>query len=437
MRLQLFTKLVILAGLTFGFGISLVMIYGVITERKGYRTRVVAAVAQSVAGDQTVRGPALVIRYVERVEGAPDAAGRPTSRMSREELVLQPESLEVRARASVTPRARGIYAAQVFQSHQDLSGSFAVPPRFGLDETHDVVAIESVSLVLGVSDARGIKGTPRLEWNGVAAGFEPGSGVAWLPQGISAPVPVPDMEQGATLPFRLTFELQGTERLAYVPFGARARVEVESDWPHPSFNGSALPDEREVAATGFSASWRMSEFATGVRRPEQAAGAADFGVRFIQPVDVYTQSERAVKYGLLFVVLTFVAFLLFEALKGLAIHPMQYGLAGAAVALFFLLLISLSEHLPFAVAYAVASAACVGLLAYYASFVLHSLARGAGFGLLLGALYGLLYVLLRAEDYALLLGSVLLFGLLAAIMILTRRLDWAKVGVPASTEKAG
>lgn len=167
------------------------------------------------------------------------------------------------------------------------------------------------------------------------------------------------------------------------------------------------------------------------RGAEQAASTADFGVRFIQPVDVYTQSERAVKYGLLFVILTFMVFLLFEALKGLAIHPMQYGLAGAAVALFFLLPVSLSEHLPFVVAYVVASAGCVGLLAYYASFVLHSIRRGAGFGLLLAALYGLLYVLLRAEDYALLLGSVLLLGSLAAIMILTRRLDWARVGMPA------
>ena len=431
MRLQLFTKLAILVGLTFGFGISLVMIYGVISERKGYRNRVVTEVAQSAAGAQTIRGPALVIRYVERVDGAPDAAGRPTTRWVRDQVVLQPESLEVRARANVTPRARGIYEAQVFQSHQDLSGSFVVPPHFGLAETHHVVAIESASLVLGVSDARGLKGEPRLEWDGAAAGFEPGSGVSWLSQGISAPVPASDLERPATLTFNLAFELQGTERLAFVPFGARSRVHVESDWPHPSFDGSALPDERSVAAQGFSAAWRMSEFTTGVRGPEQAASAADFGVRFIQPVDVYTQSERAVKYGLLFVVLTFVAFLLFEALKGLAIHPMQYGLAGAAVALFFLLLISLSEHLPFVVAYVVASAACVGLLAYYASFVLHSIRRGAGFGLLLAALYGLLYFLLRAEDYALLLGSVLLFGFLAAIMVLTRRLDWARVGMPA------
>jgi len=434
MRLQLFAKLAILVGLTFGFGIGLVMIYGVISERKGHRNEVVTEVARSAAGAQTVRGPALVIRYVERVDGAPDAAGRPTSRLVRDQVVLQPESLEVRARANVMPRTRGIYQAQVFQSQQDLSGSFVVPSRLGLAETHHLERVESAALVLGVSDARGLKGEPQIEWNGAAAEFEPGSGVPWLSQGISAPVPLPDPDKPATLKFRVAFELQGTERLAFVPFGARTRVQLESDWPHPSFDGSALPDERSIAAQGFSAAWRVSEFATGVRGAEQAASAADFGVRFIQPVDIYTQSERAVKYGLLFVILTFVAFLLFEALKGLAVHPVQYGLAGAAVALFFLLLISLSEHLPFVAAYVIASAACVGLLAYYASFVLHSVGRGAGFGLLLAALYGLLYVLLRAEDYALLLGSVLLFGLLAAVMILTRRLDWAKVGTPAPPE---
>jgi inner membrane protein len=153
----------------------------------------------------------------------------------------------------------------------------------------------------------------------------------------------------------------------------------------------------------------------------------DLGARFVQPVDVYSQSERAVKYGILFVFLTFVAFFLFEVLRRMAVHPIQYTLCGAALALFFLLLVSLSEHLPFAIAYIVSSLACVGLLSFYVGHVLRSAMRGLMFGGLLGALYAFLYVILQSEDYALLLGALLLFAALTIVMVMTRRVDWYRL----------
>jgi inner membrane protein len=161
----------------------------------------------------------------------------------------------------------------------------------------------------------------------------------------------------------------------------------------------------------------------------------DLGVRFVQPVDAYSQSERAVKYGFLFVFLTFVAFFLYEVLRRMAIHPIQYALCGAAVALFFLLLVSLSEHLPFLAAYLVASVACVGLVAFYVGHVLRSAKRGIVFGGLLGILYGFLYVILQSEDYALLLGALLLFVALAIVMIMTRRVDWYRLSEEAPTSR--
>ena len=169
-------------------------------------------------------------------------------------------------------------------------------------------------------------------------------------------------------------------------------------------------------------------FATGID-DAMAPGVlqAALGVRFVQPVDVYQQSERAVKYGILFVFLTFVAFFLFEVLLRMAVHPIQYVLCGAALALFFLLLVSLSEHLPFAAAYLVSSAACVGLIAFYVGHVLRSARLGLLFGGLVGVLYGFLYVILRSEDYALLLGALLLFVALAIVMIVTRRVDWYRL----------
>jgi inner membrane protein len=210
--------------------------------------------------------------------------------------------------------------------------------------------------------------------------------------------------------------------------------------------GAFLPDERKVTARGFEARWKLSRFATGIDdamarirdgmsvppAPERGGGSSafpgsDLGVRFVQPIDVYSQSERAVKYGFLFVFLTFVAFFLFEALRRMAIHPIQYALCGAALALFFLLLVSLSEHLPFAAAYIVASGACVGLVTFYVGHVLRGMGQGLVFGAILGALYGFLYVILQSEDYALLLGAFLLFAALAIVMIMTRRVDWYRL----------
>ena len=149
-----------------------------------------------------------------------------------------------------------------------------------------------------------------------------------------------------------------------------------------------------------------------------------FGVSFVDPVDQYLRSERAIKYALLFIALTFGGFFLYEVLRQLAGHPIQYGLVGSALAVFYLLLLSLSEHIGFNAAYAVSAAACVGLVSYYIGHVLRSLVRGAGFAAGLATLYGLLFCLLNAEDYALLLGSILVFTLLATVMVLTRRVDW-------------
>jgi inner membrane protein len=219
--------------------------------------------------------------------------------------------------------------------------------------------------------------------------------------------------------------------------GRDSRVELSSDWPHPSFIGEYLPSSREVSASGFKAHWQTSFFATNLEEALRdcvredscnALSARNFGVNFIDPVDQYLKTERAIKYALLFIGLTFAVFFLFEVLKRMAVHPVQYALVGMSLALFYLLLLSLSEHLSFATAYTISATACVALIGFYVSYVLHSAARGAGFAGLLALLYAMLFGLLGAEDYALLMGSVLVFGVLAGVMVLTRKLDWYGVG---------
>jgi inner membrane protein len=441
MRFGLMLKVIILAGLTLGFGIVLLSIQGVVGGRETYRDKVVGEVAQSTAGRQTLIGPMLVVPYRERVANVVATPNVQPPAVVRGEIDLLPDSLVIESKVVVEERYRGIYRAQVYRSTHRLHGVFRVPANLGPDH-REGMELEPGALVVGVGDARGLRKQPVVRLNGATLELRPGTGLAWLAQGFSAdPGPLLSPRE-ARIPFEIEIELVGTDQLAFVPVGASTQASMESDWPHPSFSGGFLPDERSVTDAGFRATWQLSRYATGVDDAIRQHGVRgtggfagpDFGVRFIRPVDVYQQSERAVKYGMLFVVLTFAAFFLFEVLKRLAIHPIQYGLAGAALALFFLLLVSLSEHVPFLLAYLVASAACVGLLAFYVGHVLGSFGRGAAFGGVLAALYTVLYVLLQSEDYALLLGSLFLFAVLAAVMVMTRRVDWYRVGEAAGPE---
>jgi inner membrane protein len=280
--------------------------------------------------------------------------------------------------------------------------------------------------------------------------FVPGTGTTLLSAGVQAPLTIASASAVQPLQFQIELQLQGTSDFQITPVGRETHVMLTSDWPHPSFVGEFLPRAREVTAAGFSAEWQTSYFATNLEealsrcRADNSAppdpkdqGCADFagrhfGVSFIDPVDQYLKSERAVKYGFLFIALTFAGFFLMEVLRRVSVHPVQYGLVGLALAMFFLLLLSFSEHIGFAAAFLVSAIACVGVITYYVTHVLGSRAQGAGFGGSLAVLYALLYAILSSEDYALLTGSVLVFALLTLVMVLTRQVNWFGVGESAA-----
>jgi len=444
MRVNVLLKAVIVGIVAGAFIVPLAMIWGVVRDRSRYRETVTAEVAKSTAQSQTLVGPLVVVRYRERVP----AAVKGEAEQVRERVeVLLPDSLSIRSKVRVEMRHRGIHRVPVFRAATGLTAGFTLPPRLGISDKRQLLAEPRAEVVFGVSDPRGIRAVPEVRLDGATLVARPGAGLDWLENGFS--VPLPPGAAGRRV-VDVNLELMGTDRLMFLPIGAVTDVELSSDWPHPSFVGAFLPDDRTVSARGFQARWKLSRFATGIDdamariRDSMSRGVSggapaflgtDLGVRFVQPVDVYSQSERAVKYGFLFVFLTFVAFFLFEVLRGMAIHPIQYALCGAALALFFLLLVSLSEHLPFAAAYLVASGACVGLVAFYVGHVLRSAGRGVLFGMLLGALYGFLYVILQSEDYALLLGALLLFVVLGIVMIMTRRVDWYRVTEESPTAR--
>lgn len=426
-------------GLTLVLCIPLRLVGVTVWERSAARDAVKADIANSLAGEQLVAGPVLVLPYRELVvtRRKDDKGGESVESnwVDRRQAWL-PERLEVRGALANTPRHRGIYEAQVYQGELQLQAAFDLRRRPAPSPSENLAWGEPY-LALGVSDVRGISEMPRGRANGEPLVFAAGSRLSTPGSGVHAPVA---LSAGEHLEVALDLSLKGMERLDVLPLGGDTLLALSSNWPHPSFQGRYLPDHSEIGKDGFMARWRTTFLATSIEQQfldcveggnAEACGAVmanRMGVRLIQPVDIYLQSERALKYGFLFVGLAFGVFFFFEVLRRLRIHAMQYSLVGFALTLFFLLVVALSEHIPFARAYVVAAGACTALLAFYVSHVLMSVWRGFGFASLMVLLFGVLYGLLQAEDYALLMGSVLLFILLAVVMILTRRLDWFALG---------
>lgn len=280
---------------------------------------------------------------------------------------------------------------------------------------------------LSVADVRGIVGRPTVTINGIGQVMVQGgsSGSGWQ-SNLRVPLRGVTALTGRVV-FDMAIDLAGTEKLSIAPSGDSNHVDLRSTWVSPLFAGQFLPRSRMVSGEGFKAAWDVSSLASGTQAQMMADPIKPIDlvdVSLLTPIDPYKLSDRATKYGILFVVLTFGGFFLFEMMKQLAIHPVQYLLVGFGLAVFFLLLVSFSEHMAFGAAYFVASTACIGLLTFYLSYVLRSVARGLGFGVMLTTLYAAVYGLLISEDNALVLGSLMLFALLAAVMAVTRKVDW-------------
>ena len=260
--------------------------------------------------------------------------------------------------------------------------------------------------------------------------MEPGSRLPGYEGGIFARIPM-DQAPAGKMPFALQLALNGSHSMQFAPVGRQTTVRLESSWPDPKFQGAFLPLERSVSPDGFDATWSMSYY--GRTFPQQWTGrdgsnpfepqrirASLFGVSLLSPVDHYRLVERSIKYGILFLVLVFTVFFLFEVRSGVRVHPVQYLLVGAALVLFFLLLLALSEMFAFGLAYAAGAAACTLLITCYSARALGGAGRALTVAAQLAVIYGLLYVILRQQDYALLLGSCGLFVMLAMVMYATR-----------------
>jgi inner membrane protein len=443
MRLSI--KMLFVAAMTLAILIPLAMIRSTIHERQAYRQQAVADIARSYAGTQTLSGPVLIVPYVDMIEVEEKDAQGNARRVSREQAghwTFFPKALDVSGHLKPDVRKRGLHKVRIYELRGVANATFVA--TLPVDTKPDASRrIGAPWLSYGIADVRGLIGSPGLTIDNVPTPIEQG---AYAGQGIHARLSVPLPGETIRIATRLEFVLGGTESLSIVPLGTGNRFAIDSTWPHPQFTGSFLPRNRTIDGTGFRADWEVSSLATNAQSQylegkaviatpgagaEATQGLDAVGLSLVDPVNIYTQADRASKYGLLFVLLTFVGFFMFELMKQLPIHPIQYGLVGLAIAIFFLLLVSLSEHVEFDVAYLASSVACIGLLGVYLSAVLRSARRGVGFAAMLGLLYATLYGLLVSEDNALVLGAGLLFVILATIMLVTRKVDWYQLGARA------
>jgi len=450
MQRDLLIKIVLIGVLMVLLILPLSLVSGKIRERGMQREVARSSVAASWTKQQKLVGPLLVVPYVKTWRSAspsPDGSGMRT-REHREThyRYFLPRRLDIRAEINTDIRKKGIYEIPVYASKLRFKGNFSrkalLKAMQSIRKAEDTTEIGQAYLTLSVTDPRGISTVPTLAWPGHRLTFQPGSKLVSRPGGIHAPLPAFNTDgnqpESDDIQFGFDLGLRGMESLMFVATGQEAALSIRSSWPHPQFAGRFLPATRRVSAQGFAAQWNITAFASTIDTLVSACETgsctelldAGFGVKLIQPVDVYLQSERSVKYGLLIIGLSFISFFIFEIMKKLPIHAVQYSLVGLAIALFYLLLISLSEHIDFALSYLLATLACVGLLLFYLRYVLRGFREGALFSGILLLLYGTLYVIIQAEDFALLMGSVLIFLVLATVMFTTRNVDWYQLGEP-------
>ena len=455
--MRLILKILMVFVLTIAIVIPLMMIQGTIQERKYYLNEVVATVARSNAGAQGLSGPVLVVPYTETIEvEEKNDKGEVIRKVKRDgesgQWVFFPTELDLRGTIRPDNRSIGLHQVRVYDADIATVATYRV--EIPADANPDLPRkFGRPWLAYGIRDVRGLAGLPRLKIDGEEARLERGLGYRDA-SGVHLRLETPRAGDVLAPKVEISFALEGMESLAVAPLGERNTVVLDSPWQHPQFNGAFSPRKREIDAKGFRGEWEVSALASNAQAQYLAGqilpavvgdpsarahggyegdasgaqgGSEGIGVSLVDPVNVYSMTDRATKYGILFVLLTFVGFFMFETIKRLRIHPIQYGLVGLALAIFFLLLVALSERIDFGIAYLSASAACIGLLGYYVSHVLQSWWRGLGFAAMLGTLYAALYGLLISEDNAMVLGAGLLFLVLAAIMVVTRKVDWYAV----------
>jgi inner membrane protein len=422
------------------------MVWMLVTERQDRAAGAQAEVAQSWGGAQTLGGVFISVPYETQQEM--HTAKGVVIQQVRKTAIFLPEDITYKVGSRSDERKRGIFTVPVYDASVLVSGRFKrpAPGDIGSFTDADMRWSEAV-LVMPVSDPRAIRAGAKVEIDGRSRTVEPGTGLPSrsAQKGIHIGKLFENTPSGFN--FRLEFGLKGSTSFAVVPGARTTRVEIASDWAHPSFSGAYLPDNSTISADGFEAEWTVPHLALSMPLAFSAGMETSFGlnsdqsmgVRFYQPVDQYALVDRAIKYAVLFIGSVFVTVFVLESRSGRAVHGAQYALMGLALVLFYVLLLALAEHIGFMLAYGVAGLATTALVSTYCARLLASRWLGALIAGLLATVFGLLYLFLQMQDFALLAGAIFAFVVLAAVMFSTASLDWSGRGsaspVAAPSEK--
>lgn len=434
LKSPLFWKITTLIGCIVLLSLPLMMVRELINERADYRSEVVDAIEQSTSGSQKLAGPLIAIPITETL----------TRMENQKEVNYQrswvyywlPESLAVTGKQTVESRRVGIYSGQVWHNALQIKASFDPLRLAALRKTN--IVLGQPRLVVSVGDARGIGAIHAPEVNGNVLSVEPGLGISGDGAGIHMPMPAL-AEDNKPLVIAFSLDLNGTGEFSLVPLGRNSELQLTSNWPHPGFLGSFLPTQREVSAAGYRAHWQSSWFANDMGSyfkddmeiPWSRLPA--FSADVMSLADQYQLTDRATKYAILLIGLTFMAFFVFESLTRRPLHPMQYLLVGLSLVLFYLVLLALSEHIGFTAAWLAASLSGAVMNGIYLQAVLRGWRNSLLFVAALLLLDGVMWFLLHSEDSALLLGTGVLALALSVLMFLTRRVDWYALSLPKGT----
>jgi inner membrane protein len=434
--------------------VPLMMVYALSWDRQEQAQTAQNSIAAGWGGPQVIVGPVLVVPYVADSVETVTENGKEVTRSVRvtKELYLSPETNAVATELKPTPRKKSIYESVLFVAENKGTAHFALPAdfaRYGIPR--ESLNLSGAELRFGVSDARGLQANSQVIVNGKSRELQPGKGLA--ASGNSGFFTFVDWDGNSALDVSYNYAFRGNKSLTLVPRGGSTKWDVKSSWPNPSFAGDFLPNKRDVKDSGFTSNHEITNLALGqalvltedygvpnvsdasepykmaavsesssrggVAGPSQAAS-----ISMVELVDLYSQVDRSVKYGFLFIGFTFLAFFMFDVVAGAKVAAAEYLLTGVGLVLFFVLLLAFAEVVGFTWAYLIAGGAITGLLTAYSASILKSWLRARVIGGLLVGLYATLYVLLSLEAYSLLIGSVLLFVALAVVMWATRSIDW-------------
>lgn len=413
-------KMVIIAALIIALLIPQTMIQNMIVERQDNRNFVVTEVSSKWGTDQQITGPILTVPYTVKQK-----EGEKWVKYKRFAHFL-PTQLQINGTVATQNKHRGIYNVILYDAKNKVSGNFNQLDLAAINLNDSMMLWEEAFVSVGISDMRGITEKANLHLNGKKFEFKPGipHSQATIKSGIHAKIPIDSSKE--KLSFKFDINVQGSQQLRFIPLGEETKVTIKSPWKDPKFNGSFLPKTTTVNDSGFVANWQVinhnRNYPQQWKNTSKKLTSSAFGVDFIIPVDEYQKALRSSKYAMLIIFLTFITFLIIELMHNIQIHPFQYTLVGAALVLFYSLLISISEHFGFNTAYAISTLMTSTIIGLYSKYIFNITKIWSLMLAGLVGIYSFLFVVLNSEDYALLMGSIGLFAVLAIVMYATRNI---------------